>query len=193
MTLNNSTFCESKRNRQVPRLFSPFCRMNSLACKTTPPWLQASTKIYLSITIPCCDATPGHCLCSPFPGRMRNSLASSDSYFCCQKVGITNYISECCHVTIVNPQWRRKQIVSVEATSCRAMDNIVRVLDYPWLREVRRKFVVSFCGGGDFFQKHTQVHSKIKLLFFSMLPCFVHNEYYLIILKRCCIEETAQP
>ena len=102
-----------------------------------------------------------------FPGRMRNSLASSNSYFCCQKVGITNYISECCHMTIVNPQWRRKQIVSVEATSCRAMDNIVRVLDYPWLREVRRKFVVSFCGGGDFFQKHAQVHSKIKLLFFQ--------------------------
>jgi len=65
------------------------------------------------------------------------------------------------------------------------------------LHEVQRKCFVSFCGGGDFFQKHTLGHSKIKLLFFLeciTLPCFMHTEYYLlVVLKQCCIEETAQP
>jgi len=35
MMQNNSKFREPKRNRQVPRLFFPFGRMKSLACKTT--------------------------------------------------------------------------------------------------------------------------------------------------------------
>ena len=57
------------------------------------------------------------------------------------------------------------------------------------LCEAQRKFVISFCCGGDFFQKRALVHSKIK---YSMLPCFVHTEYYIVVvLKRCCIAETA--
>ena len=62
--------------------------------------------------------------------------------------------------------------------------------------EAQHKVFVSFCGGSDFFQKHALVNSKIKLLFSKeciMLPYFVHTEYYLVVvLKRCCIEETAQ-
>ena len=63
------------------------------------------------------------------------------------------------------------------------------------MRSVVQIFV-NFCGGSDFFQKRTLVLRKIKLLFFQeciTLPCFMHTEYYLIVvLKQCCIEETAQ-
>ena len=66
-------------------------------------------------------------------------------------------------------------------------------------RKVHHKFFISFCGDGDFFfQKCALVHSQLKLLFFQeciILPCFVHTDckYYLIVvLKQCCIEETAQ-
>ena len=41
-----------------------------------------------------------------FPGHGRNSLAtsaSSNCYFRCQKAGITNQISECCHMTTIKP------------------------------------------------------------------------------------------
>ena len=72
-------------------------------------------------------------------------------------------------------QWHRKQIVSVEA--------------------------MSYCTkrGANFSQVFSKARTntwKNKAAFFQeciMLPCFVHNEYYLIVvLKRCCIEETAQ-
>jgi len=46
------------------------------------------------------------------------------------------------------------------------------------------KFFIGFCGGSDFFQKYTLVHSKIKLFYFqecTMSPCFVHTEYYLLV------------
>jgi len=43
---------------------------------------------------------------APFPGHRKNGLAtymSPNCYFCCQKVGSTNQISECGHMLIVKP------------------------------------------------------------------------------------------
>jgi len=46
------------------------------------------------------------------------------------------------------------------------------------------------------FQKHAPLYIKVKLHFFQVciiLPCFVHTEYYLVvILKRYYIKEAAQ-
>ena len=56
------------------------------------------------------------------------------------------------------------------------------------------KIVISFCGNSKIFQRHASVHSKIKLPFFQeciILLCFMHTEFYLV-LKQCCIKETAQ-
>jgi len=57
---------------------------------------------------------------------------------------------------------------------------------------------VSFCGCGVFFQKRALVHSKNKAVFFprvcdvTMRVSYIPNTSFVVILKRCCIEETAQ-
>ena len=51
------------------------------------------------------DMGIGNTLAS-FPGHRRNGLATSansNSYSCCLKVGSTNQISGCCHMTTVKP------------------------------------------------------------------------------------------
>jgi len=58
-------------------------------------------------------------------------------------------------------------------TNCKCESHVVA-------RKAQHKFFVSYCGSSNFFQKHTLVHSKIKLLFFQeclRLPFIVEGGY----------------
>ena len=74
----------------------------------SPQELAASVrnngKLIVSLTCTQVRSWSTSCIAS-FPGHRKNSLATSvslNSYFCCQKVGSTNQISEWYHMTTVN-------------------------------------------------------------------------------------------
>ena len=68
--------------------------------------------------------------------------------------------------TATTMQWRRKEIVSVEAMSCHT------------------NFFISFCGGSDFFQRRALAHSKNKVAFFPRVYNVTIFRAYRI-LPRC--------